>query len=576
MKKFLFFIPLLASIVFAKNIECQVEVQPASFGINDQAYLIISANQDISQATLEVPNTNDFRLHYESQSSQASWINGSMTYTSTLYFRIIPSKPGTFTIPAFQGRCKGEAFTIPATQFSVTDQGNYQGQQSQATSSIALVVQGDLPQKLYVGQCYPIQIQLLTAPNVRGQLLSFPQKQGDAFSVSHLIDAPQKTTVNVQGKTLSCLYWPALVTTLQSGTFPLSFSIDMEIEQQMKTRRLLDDDPLDILSQGFGGMFGRNEPISVKTKQKNIQVLPLPLPQPTNFNHAIGTFQLSTPQTKEKEFIQNEPLTLCVKVGGQGNFENIQAPTLQYDASLWRMYEPKSSFEAKDFLGYEGNLNFEYTLVPLKDGVQELPKACFCFFNPKTGEYESIARSALSSITVKPAIHTTATSKIISINEINEEKTSDTTEFIPTIFIDKICWESPHSFDDCIYILLLSTLLFCCTAYRKYRQENDKNYQQKKAFKNAFKNAYNAVENAFKQKDGRLFYGTFHSLLELLFKEKNTSLNTMLSQNSYLSDNEKSLLQNIEQTYHETNFGGKQYPCPENITPFKKLIQALK
>lgn len=576
MKKFLFFIPLLANIVFAKSIECQVEVQPTSFGINDQAYLIISANQDISQATLEVPNTNDFRLRYESQSSQASWINGSMTYASTLYFRIIPSRTGTFTIPEFQGRCKGETFTIPSTQFSVTDQGNYQGQQSQAPSSIALVVQGNLQQKLYVGQCYPIQVQLLTAPNVHGQLLSFPQKQGDAFSVSHLIDAPQKTTVNVQGQTLSCLYWPALVTTLQSGTFPLLFSIDMEIEQRMKTRRLLDDDPLDILSQGFGGMFGRNEPISVKTKQKNIQVLPLPIPQPTHFNHAIGTFQLSTPQTKETEFIQNEPLTLCLKVGGQGNFENVQAPTLQYDATLWRMYDPKSSFEAKDFLGYEGSLNFEYTLVPLKDGVQELPKACFCFFNPKTGEYESLERGALSPITIKPAIHTTATSKIISTNEINEEKTNDKTEFIPTIFIDKICWESPHSFDIHIYILLLSTVLFFCISYRKYHQKNDKNYLQKKAFKDAFKSAYQAFENAFKQKDGSLFYGTFHSLLELLFKEKNTNLNIMLSQDSCLSDNEKSLLQNAEQSYHETNFGGKQCPCPDDITPLKKLIQALK
>lgn len=576
MKKILFFISFFTSIAFSKAIECQVQVQPESFGINDQSYLIISANKDISNATFDLPNSNNFRLRYESQSSQASWINGAMEYTSTLYFRIIPSQTGTFSIPEFQGKCNGETFTIPTTQFSVTDQGKQYEKQTQTNDSIALIIQGDLPQKLYVGQCYPIQVQLLTPPNLRGQLLSFPQKQGDAFSVSHLIDSPQKTAVNIQGQTFSCLYWPALVTTLQSGTFPLSFSIDMEIEQRMKTRSLFDDDPLDILSQGFGGMFGRNEPISVKTKQKNIQVLPLPIPQPKDFNHAIGTFQLSTPQTKEKEFIQNEPLTLCLKVGGQGNFENVQAPTLQYDSTLWRMYEPKSSFEAKDFLGYEGNLNFEYTLVPLKDGLQELPKACFCFFDPKTDKYESIERGALSPISIKPAIHTTSTSKIISAHEVQEETISEKTVFIPTIFIDKICWESPHSFDGCIYILLFSTLLFCCTAYRKYRQENDKNYQQRKAFRNTFKKAYKAFEESFKQKDGILFYGTFHSLLELLFKEKNTSLNTMLSQDSCLSANEKKLLENAEQTYHETNFGGKQCPCPDDINPFKKLIQNVK
>lgn len=576
MKKILFLIPFFTSISFSKAIECQVQVQPESFGINDQAYLIISANKDIRNATFDLPNSNNFRLRYESQSSQASWINGSMTYTSTLYFRIIPSQVGSFSIPEFQGKCNGETFTIPAIQFSVSDQSNYKGEQSQTTSSIALIVQWDLPQKLYVGQCYPIQVQLLTAPNVRGQLLSFPQKQGDAFSVSHLIDSPQKTTINLQGQTLSCLYWPALVTTLQSGTFPLSFSIDMEIEQRMKTRSLFDDDPLDILSQGFGGMFGRNEPISVKTKQKNIQVLPLPLPQPKDFNHAIGTFQLSTPQTKEKEFIQNEPLTLCIKVGGQGNFENIQAPTLQYDTELWRVYDPKSSFEAKDFLGYEGSLNFEYTLVPLKNGLQDLPKACFCFFNPKMDKYESIERNALTSINIKPAIHTTSSSKIISTPNSKEEITPEKTEFIPTIFIDKICWEIPHSFDIHICILLISTVFFCGISYRKYQQKNDRKYLQKKVFKDAFKHAYQNFEKAFKQKDGILFYGTFHTLLELLFKEKNTSLSTMLSQDSCLSVNEKNLLQNAEQTYHETNFGGKQCPCPDDINPFKKLIQNLK
>lgn len=576
MKKFLFLILFFSVIAFSEAIECQVQIQPESFGINDQAYLIISANKGISNATFSLPNSNDFRLRYESQSSQASWVNGTMKYTSTLYFRIIPYRTGTFSIPAFQGKCDGETLSIPATQFSVTDQGNLSEKQSQPTSSIALTVQGDLPQKLYVGQCYPMQVQLLTSPNLRGQLLSFPQKQGDAFSVSHLIDAPQKTTVNVQGQTLSCLYWPALVTTLQSGLSPLSFSIDMEIEQRMKPRSLFDDDPLDILSQGFDGMFGRNEPISVKTKQRNIQVLPLPLPQPKDFNHAIGIFQLSTPQTKEKEFIQNEPLTLCVKVSGQGNFENIQAPTLQYDTEVWRVYDPKSSFETKDFLGYEGSLNFEYTLVPLKEGLQELPKACFCFFNSKTDKYESIERNAIASIMIKPAIHTTSTVKIISNSSIKEEITSPKPAIIPTIFIDKICWSTRSSIDAYIYILISFTLIFCYISYRNYRQKNDKKYIQKKVFKTQFKEIYNTLTNAFKQQNGTLFYGSLHFLFELLFKEKNTSLSTMLSEDSCLSQSEKELLRDIEQTYHETNFGGKQCLCPENMAPFKKLIQTLK
>ena len=180
MKKLLFLISFFPFLAFAKDIECQVKIQPESFGIDDQAYLIISANKDISNATFSLPNSSDVQLRYESQSSQARWINGVMEYSSTLYFRIIPTKTGNFYIPEFQGNLKGKTFKVPAAQFSVLENNL---SSSKKTSSITLLVQGDLPQKLYVGQCYPIQVQLITPTNLRGNLLNFPQKQGDAFSV---------------------------------------------------------------------------------------------------------------------------------------------------------------------------------------------------------------------------------------------------------------------------------------------------------------------------------------------------------------------------------------------------------
>ena len=262
----------------------------------------------------------------------------------------------------------------------------------------------------------------------------------------------------------------------------------------------------------------------------------------------------------------------------KGNFENIQAPTLQYDTTVWRMYEPKSSFESKDFLGYKGNLTFEYTLVPLKDGLQELPKASFCFFNPHTGQYETLERTALSSITVKPAIHATATEKIISfpINQENKTQITKSDPILPTIFIDKICWETESYYKIYICFLIGFTFIFCLTSYQNYRQKNDKKYIQKKLLKDQFKYTFKTLENAFKQKDGTLFYVTVHELLELLLKEKNANLDTILNQDNCLSNTEKNLIRTVELTYRETQFGGKQCPCPEDITPFKKLIQTLK
>jgi len=585
MKNFIIFLILFRNfIVFLhadSNISYSTQVQPTSFSTNEQAYLIVTANKIVNSATFELPSSTDFRLRYESQSSQTRYINGTLEQSTSWFFQITAYREGTFSIPDFRGTSQGKTFHIPGTTFTVTKTvaSPSNVQQNAVANTIVLNLSCEFPQKWYVGQSVPAQIQLITPPHLRGQLSSYPQKIGDTFSASRLIENPQQTVFSSQGQKFSCVYWPTLLTALTSGNVTLSFSIDIEIERPAQTKGFFDnDDPLNLLTQGLNSMFLKMESATLKSTPKNINILPLPQPQPNDFNQAIGNFQLASPSIVETEFIQNEPITFLVKIAGTGNFENIHAPKLLSDEKQWRIYNPTSNFEAKDLLGFEGELTYKYMLVPLVSGNLQLPKVSFSFFDPKRGEYENLLRSFPSSaIQVKPALHSNAPTPITSSQNVTDEiKTPP--HFDNNIFIDKITWNEGFStFKSIQLILFISTAIFFIVALRHYYITHSVTYEQNKYYKKQIHNAYKDLSTAFKSQKGLDFYSALYQLIDIALKNKGVSLaNVLNGQALNLTDNEKILLQKIENIYQESKFGQSYVECPQDMSLFKNLINTLK
>ena len=216
MKHFIIFLHLFQISILALNaastITCSTRVQPSTFSLNERAYLVVTANQLIHGATFELPSSPDIHLRYESQSAQTRYVNGVMEQSTSWFFQLTVKHEGTFTIPNFQGTSQGQTFDIPSTTFTVTkstvNSPRTAANSSSSTPIMRLILAGELPHTWYVGQSVPVQLQLITSSNVRGQLTNFPQKIGDTFSASHLVENPQKTTLNIQGNNFPCLYWP--------------------------------------------------------------------------------------------------------------------------------------------------------------------------------------------------------------------------------------------------------------------------------------------------------------------------------------------------------------------------------
>ncbi len=573
---FISFVCMYIGQAKAQQVIFSTQIQPNPVPLGTKTYLIVTANHLLNNVQFNLPIISNLNLKFERKSSQTRIINGQTEQATTWYFSITPTKIGTFIIPEFSATINDSIYMIPATRVEVNAPSN---NVITNTNEIYLTLNNTIPQKWYVGQCVPCKINLLTPPNIRGQLLSLIQKVGDAFSASHLIDAPQKHSMEIQGKTFACLSWPTLLCSLQSGQHTLSFNINLEIEHSRRQSSLFDsNDPLDALRQ-ISSIFDTAEPITITSQTYTINVLPLPTPQPETFSQGIGHFNLTNPAPQTKEFIQDEPFSYSVKISGSGNFDNIQAPNLIYDASQWRVYDPKSNFIPKDDLGYSGEMHYTYTIVPLSSGSATLPQISFCFFDPIQGKYETLTRQALNTITIKPPLRKPhAYQGIITPNNTNESPSEINFD---TIFIDKVIWEKPSSIKHFQIIYIILALGSIIIAYLNLRNKYDQNYKTKKLAEKKFKNLYNATIHAFKTQDGKTFYAATYQLLSHLLQMKGAQHITSLLQgfkklSIKLNDEQQQWLTQSEAFYQESNFGYSQCQCPENIIILKQLLKLLK
>jgi len=582
---FLFWI-VTAPLFGMERIHFVTDVQPNPVVVGEPARFTVITNADIEEYPFASFETADgatgVQLGFSSLLRDKRTINGEETNLTTWTFDLVVLSEGTFTIPETEATIDGKTFKVPATTFTAEAKPKQDlpaappagTPKKPALSPIdtKFLLAGSFPNRWYVGQCCPATVQLLIGSSVRGQLTSYPQKDGDAFSASQLLKDPQKNTVHRDGRAYAAFEWPTLLTALKSGKGALSFAVNMELERPMSIGSLFDDDdPINMLTKGLG--VRSVEPRTLSTDRKTVNVLPLPTPQPQNFTEAIGEFQLLPPKMLEKEFIQNEPMTLVVDVAGSGNFEAIRAPKLVCPDDQWRTYEPQMNFEAKDKLGYEGTIHFTYTLVPLKDGNVPLPTVEFCYFQPIKEQYETL-KSVPDTLSVKPAIRQFSPSGVMSPTEA-PTRTKPAIQHEHTITMEPITQVStPSSLVFWAIQCLIGTLLLLGAL--RYRKTHTAKYVTQKASKQQSNTLRKALEEAFAKKDGAAVYAAAHASIEFVLKQKQTSVDALLQNPQCpLSDAQKNQLRTLEQTYQQSRFGCMKIDCPSSLDEILKLLEAL-
>lgn len=110
--------------------------------------------------------------------------------------------------------------------------------------------------------------------------------------------------------------------------------------------------------------------------------------RPVGFSGAVGQYEIESSLDKN-EVEAGDPVTLRVRIRGQGNINTVQAPKLP-KMDDFKVYESSSSTNiSKERLLVEGEKITETVIVPRRPGTYRIPPMPFVYFEPKSGVYKT-------------------------------------------------------------------------------------------------------------------------------------------------------------------------------------------
>ncbi len=370
----------------------------SSIALGDSAQLTISISGG-NDTEPELPAVSGLEFMRVGQSSSFQSINGAVTSSVSLIYQVTPDRAGTFTIPAIRlpgggssepltlqvSRSAGGAMSsssanlpppnVPAGMAEATDSANGQ-------PAFLRVV---MPKRqLYAGELVPVQVKAYFSADMSASLGGLPSLNSDAFTLNKLDTKPAQTQEIIGGQAYNVLTWSSALTAVKSGNYALNLELPVVVRVQQRGGG--GDSPFN--DPFFNQFFSRTveKPFTLHSGSESVKVLPLPAAgRPADFSGAVGEFEVSS-EAAPTQLTAGDPITLRLKVSGQGNFDRVYAPALPA-SSDWKTYPPSAQFAPEDSAGYGGTKTFEEAVIPLKAGQEKIPAIAFSYFDPNTRRY---------------------------------------------------------------------------------------------------------------------------------------------------------------------------------------------
>lgn len=341
---------------------------------------------------------------YTSQQSSYQIVNGhtsrssSITFTYTLY----ADKPGTYTVSGAKARVGGKTIASHHVIIKVgagSRHGNGAPQMHEDAeprmSSSGKISANDLFVKVSASKrrvCEQEPVLLTYKVYTLVDLTSLDGKMPDLKGFhTQEVPLPQQKSFHlekVNGKNYRCVTWSQYVMFPQMTG---KLSIPSITFKGIVVQRNNSVDPFEAFFNGGSGYVEVKR--NIVAPGIDIQVDPLPK-RPVDFSGGVGHFTISA-QLNHKTVKEGEPLTLRVVVGGIGNLKLIKQPVVDFPKDFDR-YDPKVSDKTKlTANGIEGNMIYDYLVVPRNRGDYTIPAVSLTYYDTYTYSYKTIKTQPL-------------------------------------------------------------------------------------------------------------------------------------------------------------------------------------
>ena len=325
-----------------------------------------------------IPNVNNMLVvGGPSLMHGSTTINGVTNTTSELTYEVLFTKPGTYTIPASTIKNKQGTFKSNSVQINVVKGNNSKSiiPQGYEGKELLIVMVGN-KKTAYLGE--PISIDMVVYSiynNLSIADINYPTFDGgwtqdatDAFN-------GQLEPASYKGK-------PYLKTTIRRVWMIPSILGQVEFKPVNAIFQAGLDDPL------AGHLEFTKKAVSDPVV---FDVIDLPTNnRPESFINAIGNFSWTVKLDKLKAKA-NEPLKLMIKLDGTGNLPTLESPALNLPEEF-EVFEPKIKNTSKvEIKGINGSKEFEFMIMPRKEGDFMLGPFNFSYFDADTKKYTTLS-----------------------------------------------------------------------------------------------------------------------------------------------------------------------------------------
>ncbi len=323
-----------------------------------------------------------------SENSVVRFQNGAFTAerTTTLVYEVVAERNGSFTIPAAAIEADGKIYRTEPVGLTVQPSSAGAAENDPQQIGFAEFV---VPKKTaYIGEMLPLELRLYVDARIRWQPVKMPDIVGEGFTMQKMPE-PQRQQMARNGREYDVLIFKTAISPSRAGKLTIG-PTDVPYNARVpRARKSTQRSPFDIFDDIFDDPFySTTQQLKAKVAAVEIAVQPLPAEgKPREFSGAVGNFEFAA-EGNPKQVKIGDPVTMKLRVSGQGNFDRMGEPALK-DSAGWRWYPPTKTFKADDEIGVKGTKTFEMAVVP-ETPQTEMPVFQFSFFDPKAEKYVTL------------------------------------------------------------------------------------------------------------------------------------------------------------------------------------------
>ena len=398
---------MLSLVLLAKDLTVSAAVDRNRINLDEVISFTVTIEGTSDFPDVAPPQSDGFVIiSGPSQSSSIQIVNGAMSASKTIQWRLAPTRTGEQTIRPIDIKYRRKTYSTNAIIVVVNDanvqavksprsqaQGSGQGSSKSPSAGSApgeLFLKAEVPKTtIYKGEELPVSFNLYFQ-NVRNYA---PQKLPDAKGFwTELF--PEKRNPTISTETINGVAYKK-ATLRRLALFPTTtgdltidpMQISCEVPAPTQRRRSVFDDFFN--DSFFSDPFAGTKTVQIQSEPLKIRVRELPeTGKPAGFNGAVGNYviesSIDTLQTH-----QNQALTLRYSISGSGNINAVKLSALELPSNV-EIFEPKVERRVNNQgRSIRGSISYEYVLIPRTSGRLRIPALNFSFFDPVNGRYQT-------------------------------------------------------------------------------------------------------------------------------------------------------------------------------------------